>query len=510
MSGLNESMIKYAVPELVIVPTMEIFSVMDVHTYYDEFIKGRVEIRGVVIPIIEPMGVFFDYKIKQGENEISVDGNRVILARDIEGKPNRVKADLGYIISTFRRVASEDKRDELKFYFLIYPDMPQFSHDSVASIADQSGFTSAQACINNNLVQHTILKILSEAFKKRDGGKFGVADPGDVAGIVLYAGDLWPVSGQSGRFQLTCFCRECTDFLKWKGVDVGWFKKYPSPANLALADLEEKGRPISGYQPVRDLTADLSPEAMIDRCAQVYGTLASDRIRGSQPSGTKIDEQKIMILARQLKKYLEVRAELTICALRRLAGGIRAVAGNPRDMKLIMISEAEPYLWTSGLYFTNLKDLAGDRFGPKCFKEEESQRGSEDREGHVRASMDEFWLPLHDLERPDGGRYDVRPLLAIRACYFLGSFITALAFTKRVFFTTRAGMSTSAEKRRRLEYTRNQVLSEIPENVDAVALPNKMRKDLPAVFIGMNENIMNQLIDFKLGSEDDPMEKKDE
>ncbi|MBF8271364.1 MAG: hypothetical protein HW380_469 [Magnetococcales bacterium] len=479
----NDDKIDYAVPELLLVPTLEIFSVIDIMSYYDCFIRDNLSIKGIVLPIIEPQGTFFTYTIQAGGQPTHVEGRRLVLLRDIENQPNKTEADLRHVIENFQKIANKDKNRErdLEIYFLIYPDLPQFAHDSNISIQDQSGFQSAQTCIYNPLTRKTILHILAQAFSRHQPNiknkfpkspsnpfgkdEFRVIDSSKVKGIILYAGDLWPVSAKSGRFQLTCFCKVCTKRLETE-VDVGWFKKYPSPANLALAESGDEGKHLMGYQPVRDLTTDLSKEAIVDRCSQVAGTLAARYMRRDVNSEGRIDEQSIMVLAGNLKKYLTAKSKLTVEAISSMMEGMKKLEGC-EHLRSCLIVEAEPYMWTTGTFFTDMKDLC--------------QQG-----------INEVWVPPNNMDQP--GNTSFRPLLANRACYFVSHFLTHLAWDLRVFFATSVSYLTLDEKRKHFERARDQVLSELPENAYAVALPPEMKNNLPSVVVGLSRDIMDRLI----------------
>ncbi len=473
MSGeavTSEAAPVYATPRILLIPSLEVFSVIDLASYYDRFIKGR-GYTGVVLPLVETTGVYFDYRVTVDGSRQVVTGNAVRMLSTSSGTQKVEYIGLHQIIRRLTDLAGQT--DPLSIYFSVHVDLPQFAHDSASSIADQSGFTSARACINKATTLQHLEALFRGAFGQETPASERVIDPVDVAGIVLYAGDLWPVSGAGGRFQLTCFCEECAEQLSRKNVGKDWFKKTPNPANLALAEMEDDREAVSGYLPVRDLEADLDPEDIIDRCAQVANTLAYNATRGKSDGKMQVSAQELMTLARQLKAYLTAKSTLSQEALKRVFREARKVAD--RELHAILLVEAEPYLWTTGIFFKDLVTMAD--------------------------SVDEVWLPVHPMSTPVG-MPKTRAILASRACYFVYSFVINLNIHLPAFKATRMGTMPFEERQQMLRHGKDQVLSELPQKLVGLALPATMAAAKDAVVVGLDAEIIDRLIENALGAEE--------
>jgi len=145
------------------------------------------------------------------------------------------------------------------------------------------------------------------------------------------------MGARGDNIYLTCFCRECQDYLKAARVDLSEFERFPNPWNLALRDSG------SGIGFISQITSFTDPDQIVE-LSRLHGFC--DRL--TPPS------EGFKHWASQLRDYMRARHDQTESSMKRVFDSFRdALPGGNR----ILITESDDYDWTAGLFF----DLVDER-----------------------------------------------------------------------------------------------------------------------------------------------------
>lgn len=277
---------------------------------------------GVALPVVAPDGLMYD-----------CDGLQLPLSKYSErgqkysGFPETVGAfaDLGCNI-----------------YLLLDPTLPFIRADAL-HIVDIKGSGSAQACFGNPRAREVLAAILGTGADITLNALNHSArrEKRKLAGMVLDAVDLWPMSATKNRIELTCFCESCRPFFAAGGL-INKFQTYPNPWNLALRD---QG---SGLGYISALSSKSTPQDLVG--------LSRQRGFATEAFGAQVDDPSLLVQAEYLLKYIETRHLLTITALedvfrQALDGLEKYVQELP---KRIVLTEGDHYGWTTGLQLDRL------------------------------------------------------------------------------------------------------------------------------------------------------------
>jgi hypothetical protein len=425
----------------ILIPSATIFSVISLDDYFETFFAGR-SVTHVAIPLIESAGFHFSYSI----DGVSRAAQTVLEERNIDTRSITINDIIEFFVGK-----------NLKIVLTLELSLPQLSMTSGAcDLTNVAGRSSAHCCLNNPITQRYIRLLLQQSLPAiRDS----IGDR--LTGVAVIIANLWPMSAQTGRFLLTCFCPHCVAKLTELKPDFSleWFKEFPNAANLALVDHIQQVDgigDIGGIFHVDDLHFEMEEKKVLDACSQVKGTYpANSYDKGSWQHDRVIFKR----WAHYLKTYLQAKSLLTIDAIGRVFESIAEVCPG---IARIIIGEYPGYSWNSGLFDEQMtKKLA-----------------------------DEIWIPITPRTPPTDTM--VRPLLARRGLYYVINFFDFVDTIK----SEQLRSMVRDMRRKRVEYLlasrSEEVLSEV-QSGDSV-LPEKLANQPESVAVGLNADIVNRIV----------------
>lgn len=227
----------------------------------------------------------------------------------------------------------------LSFWLCFDTTMP-FAASNATHTVDSQGDSARHSCIHAPGARR-VLRLLAEEAKRVLGKAAGGAD---IAGIVLPAQDLWPMSAGNNVIEVSCFCRYCSDFYRANGLDsLEDFAFCSGPLNLALRDTG------TGIDHIHVFTSTTSVERLIEY-SRAEGMLAAEWLQGLEVHQRPDEHPRWNALrekADQLLRFVTLREQLTLTSLEAIGASLREVFPSSR---VACIVEGLDYEWTGGYF----------------------------------------------------------------------------------------------------------------------------------------------------------------
>ena len=280
------------------------------------------EATAVCLPIATPRRLYFDSSIGYERRSISY------------GDANDQYALPGLVT-----VAAQAGLD---VYLSVFGTLP-YTGFAAGDIVDIAGDTSAQACPWNPDMRGMLGDVISEAVVQcHDSlGRHGLESR--LVGLAIDAVDLWPMSAEADRMELTCFCEYCRDYLRVQGVDSLVFERFPNPWNLCLRDTG------TGVGYISDFRADTKPEQLLE-VVRRRGYLDKYKAASSR------NDQQLEDDADAVLRYARARHSQVVAILSDLF--TRARDSVKTDLRRVVITEGDSYDWTGGTFVRGLDDAS--------------------------------------------------------------------------------------------------------------------------------------------------------
>lgn len=258
------------------------------------------------------------------------------------------------------------------------------------NIVDIGGAGSSQSCPWNPDMRALLGGVIGEAVSQCTDALRQSGLQSRLRGLALDVCDLWPMSAEGARIELTCFCRHCREFFRLRGVDLSRFERFPNPWNLCLRD---SGTGV-GY--MGEISSGDEPGALVERSRR-RGFLDTYMSFGAR------SEADLERDADALIRYLRARHAQCVEILADLFA--KAIGEHPDPaLRRIVVTEGEPWDWTGGTFLRDLDDPA---------------------------ICDELWFDIGEENiRPE--RVGFRPYMWTRSRYGIDAFFDFVAQTQDV------------------------------------------------------------------------------
>jgi hypothetical protein len=285
--------------------------------------------KGVVLPVAVADGLLFDIEgsgLKLSEYRYSLD---------------REPQDIFSIALEFSKLGQD-------IYLLLDPGLP-FVRTDALHVNDIVGDSFPQICIGNRRAQELMGMILGKAMdllKERMSSLEQIGKPGKIAGIIIDAVDLLPMSStNNGRLDINCFCESCRQFFNSEQPDLlKNFDTFPNPWNLVL-----KGNG-TGISYIQNLPASISDSEIVGLSRKKAFDLIFEKELKNK------DDATLASYARHLQSYMQVRhQQITESIAAIFQEALNGYSTDPsKNPKRIIITEGDYYSWTSGIQLDRL------------------------------------------------------------------------------------------------------------------------------------------------------------
>ncbi|GAA2764098.1 hypothetical protein GCM10010103_31390 [Streptomyces paradoxus] len=356
--------------------------------------------RAIAIPVVEHDGLLFEVSglgdLKQSEYAIPSD-----------------------TLQGFSEVVEEFTRREMEVILLLDPAISFVPGESLVS-RDILGVSSSPLCIGNDQSRLILGAVLGTAIDLVE--EVTKSAPRKLIGIALDTTDLWPMGGELGRIEATCFCDSCTTYFETNEPGLlKEFRTFPNPWSLLLKPSE------TGIGFVSDVSPNTSDEEII----------GISRLRGYISQFEENAQAQLLSTSRALRRYMRTRHNQTLGAAKKIFDTACEGLQVDEPPKRILILEGERYGWSSGL---SIEDL-----------------DAEYRQ-HSGGAYDELWFNSSQ-EVHQVNEVPFRAYMRRRSRYYLRSFFQFCASVRNVQSRTIGGVS---------EFTVSEVKELIRERLDRV------------------------------------------